>query len=84
MSFQTVFWSLLQTLSSYTICYSGTSYGPDRYGPDREFPVIALELRVMSLESKDAVAHSSHRYSKQWTFPRTLLLLLWWNTSWTG
>ena len=79
MSFQTVFWSLLQTQSSYTIIYGGT-----RYGADREFPAITLDLRVMSLESKDAVAHSSHRYSKQWTFPRTLLLLLWWNTAWTG
>ena len=58
MPFQTVFWSLLQTQSSYTISYSGTSYGPDR-----EFPVIALELRVMSLESKDAVAQSNPRYT---------------------
>ena len=60
MPFQTVFWSLLQTQSSYTIIYGGT-----RYGADREFPAIALDLRVVSLESKDAVVHSSPRYMQQ-------------------
>ena len=58
MSFQTVFWSLLQTQSSYTIIYGGT-----RYGADREFPAITLDLRVMSLESIDAVVHSTPRYT---------------------
>ena len=58
MPFQTVFWSLLQTQSSYTIIYGGT-----RYGADSEFPAITLDLRVMSLESKDAVVHSTPRYT---------------------
>ena len=57
MPFQTVFWSLLQTQSSYIIIYGGT-----RYGADREFPAITLDLKVMSLESKDAVVHSGPRY----------------------
>ena len=46
------------TQSSYTICY-----GETRYQPDHIFPAIALDLRVMFLESKDAVAHSSPRYT---------------------
>ena len=58
MSFQTVFLVPPSDTSSYTIIYGGP-----RYGADREFPAITLDLRVMSLESKDAVVHNNPRYT---------------------
>ena len=38
-------------------CYGGT-----HHGLGSKFPVIALDFRVVSLESKDAVAQSNPRY----------------------